>query len=170
MLPAGFDDLEEEDYDLIAENTGIQLQRKKFRRVHGNVLDSDEEEEEVGGGKVERSASSGPKPGGTSVTLDDSMDSSHQDEDFAHVSEALTLSSCVLFSLLPFPLFPSPLSSLPPPSSFLPHLPSPFSSLPLPPSPLPSLSPFPPHSLFPFPSFPPPSPSFLSSLLPTPLP
>lgn len=38
------DQLEEEDFDLIAENTGIQLPKKKFRRVR--TLDSDEEEEE----------------------------------------------------------------------------------------------------------------------------
>lgn len=79
ILPSDYDDqLEDEDYDLIAENTGIQLQRKKFRRVHGNVLDSDEEE-----GEGEESAA--PAGANTSFTRDESMDST-QDEDFAHVS------------------------------------------------------------------------------------
>ena len=81
----GFDDrLEDEDYDLIAENTGIQLQRKKFRRVHGNVLDSDEEDGE-GQGQVEGGANT--SGGGTMATMgDDSFDSTPQDEDFAQVS------------------------------------------------------------------------------------
>lgn len=77
---SGFDDrLEDEDYDLIAENTGIQLQRKKFRRVHGNVLDSDEDEDDQS--KVPPAVRAG------SATADDTFDSTMQDEDFAHVSK-----------------------------------------------------------------------------------
>lgn len=84
---SGFDDrLEDEDYDLIAENTGLQLQRKKFRRIHGNVLDSDEEEEE-GVGPLHPEPPSGESPGrGVSTVREESRDSSMQDEDFVHVS------------------------------------------------------------------------------------
>lgn len=78
---SGFDDrLEDEDYDLIAENTGIQLQRKKFRRVHGNVLDSDEEGEEG----METSQPQSSSMERSAVVREDSRDSM-QDEDFAHV-------------------------------------------------------------------------------------
>ena len=82
---SGFDDqLEDEDYDLIAENTGLQLQRKKFRRIHGNVLDSDEEEED-GMGSLHPQPPSGKSSGGVSIVREESRDSSMQDEDFAHV-------------------------------------------------------------------------------------
>ena len=85
MSVAYDDQLEDEDYDLIAENTGIQL-KKKFRRVHGNVLDSDEEEGEEAG----HAESAAPAAANSSFTKEDSMDSA-QDEDFAHVG--LTLRS-----------------------------------------------------------------------------
>lgn len=75
--PGFYDRLEEEDYDLIAENTGLKLQRKKFRRVHGNVLDSDEEDEGAGQAEVPSTAT------GETGAGQDSFD----DEDFAHVSE-----------------------------------------------------------------------------------
>lgn len=77
---------------MIAENTGIQLQRKKFRRVHGNVLDSDDEEE-VGGG-IEGAPKA--KKLGSGVLRDDSMDSTPQDEDFAHVSRHSFSNVCLL--------------------------------------------------------------------------
>lgn len=55
------DQLEEEDYDLIAENTGIQIQRKKFRRVRQLASDEEDEDEEgvagAGLGKEEVAAS-----------------------------------------------------------------------------------------------------------------
>ena len=83
--------MEDEDYDLIAENTGIQLQRKKFRRIHGNVLDSDEEgEEEIGAARpqaVSREDSSGGR--GTGLNRQESRESALQDDDFAHVSGVL---------------------------------------------------------------------------------
>ena len=49
--------------------------------MHGNVLDSDEDEEEGGGQQSEGVR----KPAGR-MELDDSIDSAPQDEDFAHVS------------------------------------------------------------------------------------
>lgn len=81
----GFDDrLEDEDYDLIAENTGIQIKRKKFRRVHGNLLDSDDDEAANEAGRPEMATAKSAGGGDTSGALDDSLDSM-QDEDFAHV-------------------------------------------------------------------------------------
>ena len=75
--------MEDEDYELIAENTGIQLQRKKFRRVHGNVLDSDDEEVETEQQPEVTTKTRGERAKG-SMGRDDSLDSP-QDEDFAHV-------------------------------------------------------------------------------------
>lgn len=60
------------------------MQRKKFRRVHGNVLDSDEEEEDMGGGAVEGVPVA--KKHKIGLVRDESKDSSPPDEDFAHVS------------------------------------------------------------------------------------
>lgn len=80
-MHSGFDDrLEDEDYALIAENTGIQLKRKKFRRVHGNVLDSDEEDETAESRPEEVTSIRG------NLSKDDSLDSASHDEDFTHVS------------------------------------------------------------------------------------
>lgn len=85
----GYDDgLDEEDYQLIAENTGIKLQRKKHRRV---MVESDDEEE------LDEETSEQPQAAsredsfggrGTSMARQESHDSAMQDEDFAHVSIA----------------------------------------------------------------------------------
>ena len=83
---SGFDDRpDDEDYALIAENTGIQLQRKKFRRVHGNMLDSDDED---GGASQPRGVSGddGSVGRGASIAREESKESAAQDEDFAYVS------------------------------------------------------------------------------------
>ncbi len=130
FFPSAYDDqLEDEDYDLIAENTGIQLQRKKFRRVHGNVLDSDEEE----GGESGHAESAAPAAINTSFTREESMDST-QDEDFAHVSRQIVacfpeMTSVILKHLFThsrflLPLLPFPPSLLP---SSLPLISSPCS-------------------------------------------
>ncbi len=85
-MRAGSDDdrLDDDDYDLIAENTGIKIQRKKHRRVMLESDDEDQNEVEISDPQaVSRDDSFGGR--GTSMTREESHESAMQDEDFAHV-------------------------------------------------------------------------------------
>ena len=66
----------------------MHLQRKKFRRVHGNVLDSDEEDDEGARFSQHQQHPARENSEGRAdvrTTREESRDSSMHDEDFANV-------------------------------------------------------------------------------------